>query len=191
MAAYFDDVDHPLIAKLTGIKIHRDAEDPRATKVEFIFADNDYLSENSLVKEFQTTSDSKDLGDSDFDWTDDLKPIKTEIKWKSDEKNLCKLKPTSYEDEETFTPGSFFSSFFECTHPEIANGIGQLIAESFYPMALDWYTGDAADDDDFDFDDESFSDEDDSEDESEDDGAAEIDLEEKDAKPAKRARTEQ
>lgn len=110
--------------------------------------------------------------------------------------NLCKIKPTvepKDEEDDNFEPGSFFSSFFESENPEIVNGIGQIIAQNFYPIAFDWYTGEAVGNyDDFsDLEEEDYSgDSDDDEEDSEDDGAAEIDLDEKDGKPAaKKAKT--
>lgn len=187
---YFDDVDQPLIAKLKDVSVSKDPQDPRACTITFVFHDNDFLAENTLTKEFKLKKDATPLGHEDFDWSEDLIPIKTEIKWKSDDVNLVKKKPTTEpegDNEDEFEPGSFFSSFFDSTSPAIANGIGQVIALNFHPVAIDWYTGDAigAFDSlsDFDVDD----DDEDDEDESEDD-AEEIELDEKD-KPTKKAKT--
>lgn len=102
--------------------------------------------------------------------------------------NLCKKNPVKEPtkgDVDTFEPGSFFSTFFECTHTAIVNSIGQSIVNMFYPQVADWYTGEAlasmADYDDFD---------DDEDDEEDDDDADEIDLEEEEKRATKKAKTE-
>ncbi|CAO1628491.1 unnamed protein product [Parajaminaea phylloscopi] len=194
MAPYFDDVDQPLLAKLKTVDVTKDLEDPRICKITFTFHDNDFLSENTLVKEFVPKEGAAPLGHEDFEWTEDLLPKKTEIQWKSDEVNLCKKKPTTEpqgDDDDEFEPGSFFSSFFDSESPAIASGIAQVIASNFFPIAVDWFTGDAigAFDSLSDFDVDDDDEDDDDEDESDDDGAAEIDLDEKD-KPSKRAKTQ-
>lgn len=188
IAPYFDDVDAPLIAKLKDIRVHRDVEDPRGAKVEFVFHDNDFLADNTLVKEFVVKPDANPLGSEDFDWSEDLEAKPCTIQWKSDEVNLCKKKPTAAvedDDDDAFEPGSFFSSFFESTSPQIANGIGQAIVNTFYPSVIEWYTGEAIGA--FgDFDDDMF----DSEEDEEDDDAEEIDLEEEEKK-TKKPKTDQ
>lgn len=191
---YFDDVDQPLLVKLKDVDVKKNVEDPRICTITFTFDDNEYLSENKLVKEFTLKEGAAPLGHEDFEWTEDLVPKKTEIKWKSEEVNLCKKKPTMEPKDggdDEFEPGSFFSSFFQSTSPAIASGIAQVIALNFFPIAIDWYTGDAigAFDSlsDFDVDDE---DDDEDDDESDDDEAEEIDLDEKDRKPSKRAKTQ-
>ncbi|PWN30338.1 hypothetical protein BDZ90DRAFT_276805 [Jaminaea rosea] len=195
---YFDDVDSPLITKIKNVKVTRPAEDPRGASITFEFHDNEFLAESSITKVFKPKADARPLGHEDFEWSEDLVPQTCSVKWTDDEHNLCKKKPTvepKDEDDDNFEPGSFFSSFFESENPEIVNGIGQIIAQNFYPIAFDWYTGEAIgnydDLDDFDVEDFDDEDEEDEEDDSEDDGAAEIDLDEKDGKPAaKKAKTQ-
>lgn len=104
--------------------------------------------------------------------------------------NLCKKNPVKEpkdDDEDSFEPGSFFSAFFECVHPGVVCGIGQTIANNFYPQAIEWYTGEAVDFDESLLEDD-FDDEDDEDDE--DDDAAEIDLEEDEKRASKKAKTQ-
>lgn len=171
----------------------RDSQELRKYTIEFIFNENDYLENNTLTKVFSPKKDCPALGEDDMRWADCLETTKSDIKWKNDKVNLCKLKPTSNPEggSESFEPGSFFSSFFESDHPEVANGIGQIIADEVWPNAFDWYTGDAVASGAFDFSDDEEDDDDDEDDEeeSEDDGAEEIDLDEKDKPATKKQKT--
>lgn len=142
---YIDDDDHEALSYITDIKVHRDASDPRPAKVEFVstacdrvdipcllanfvttrqllqvFSENPFFSNTSLVKEFTLDSEAAELG-PEFDFAQDLVPKKTEIEWKSDDKNLVKKKPTEGgRDSDSFEPGSFFSSFFANEDKEVS-----------------------------------------------------------------------
>ncbi|KAK0551652.1 hypothetical protein OC846_002872 [Tilletia horrida] len=189
---YIDDDDHELLSHITDIKVHRDSSDPRAATIEFFFSPNDYISDASLKKEYKLIADAPALGDK-FEFSEHTQPQATSISWKSDEKNLCKLKPTrvldaegvaqngkplAEEDIDEFDPGSFFSSLFENTNKALAGALGEAIVDEFFQNAIGFYTNSVAQD--FGF--EDFDDEED--DEEDDDDAAEIDLE--DDEPAKK-----
>lgn len=170
---YIDDADHEALSYLSDVQVERDIEDPRAATITFSFRENPYFSNEKLVKTFGLVDGAKTLED-EFNFLEETKPEKTQIDWKSDDKNLSKLKPTiGGPESDDFEPGSFFSTFFENTDPEVAGGIGHALISDFWPNAIAFYTGD-----DFDFDDDEFdSDEDEEDEEDEEDDAAEIDLE--------------
>ncbi|CDS00090.1 hypothetical protein [Sporisorium scitamineum] len=149
---YIDDADHDALSYLSNVEVHRDVEDPRAAEIIFTFRENPYFSNDKLVKKFPLVDGAKSLED-DFNFIDQTNPEKTQIDWKSDDKNLCKLKPTiGGPDSDDFEPGSFFSVFFENTDSEVAGGIGHVLMMNFWPGAIDYYTGN----DDLDFDEDGF-----------------------------------
>lgn len=181
---YIDDADHDALSYLSNIEVDRDIEDPRAATITFHFRENPYFSNDKLVKKFSLVKGAKSLED-EFNFLEETRPEKTQIDWKSDDKNLVKLKPTiGGPDSDDFEPGSFFSTFFENTDREVAGGIGHAIME-FWPKAIDFYTG--ADDLDFDEDDFDSEDEEDEE-EDDDDDDAEIDLGEEEEPPKKKSK---
>lgn len=193
---YIDDDDHALLNSLTKIDVKRDAADPRAATIEFHFAPNDYISDAVLTKEFKLDPKAGPFS-SQFDFAAETIPQKSEIHWKSDAKNLAKLKPTvgdlkeidvdaeeeDDEEEDDFEPGSFFSSFFDSQSRQVAGSIGRAIVEDLYPNAVQHYEQPSL------FEDDDEDDEDDEEDEEEeDDDDREIDLEEEEKRPSKKAR---
>jgi len=187
---YIDDDDHPLLDHLKRIDVQRDVNDPRACKIAFHFAPNDFISDEVLVKSFELAQDARKA--TAFDFAADLVPVKTTISWKSDDVNLAKNKPTKgdlnddEDEEDDFEPGSFFSSFFESDSPQIAGSIGRAIVEDLYPNAIQHFEMPALyqdEDEEDDYDDEEEDEED------EDDADREIDLEEEEKKrPSKKAR---
>ncbi|PWY97007.1 hypothetical protein BCV70DRAFT_203249 [Testicularia cyperi] len=180
---YIDDTDHEALSYLSNIDVERDVEDPRAATITFSFRENPFFSDEKLVKKFSLVDGAKSLED-EFNFLEETKPEPTKINWKSDDKNLSKLKPTiGGPDSDDFEPGSFFSTFFENDNQEIAGGIGHAIIMDFWPGAIDFYTG--ADDLD-DFDEEDFEDDDDED----DDDDAEIDLEDDDQPPKKKTKND-
>ncbi|CAO1623475.1 unnamed protein product [Sympodiomycopsis kandeliae] len=189
VSSYVDDEDWQVLAFLKEVKVVRSAEDPRGCSITFSFKDNKFLASNEITKKFVVKKDATAMGSQEFDWEQDLEPKKAEVQWKGDDVDLCKKNPVKLptdDDMDTFEPGSFFSTFFECTHPSIASNIGQAIADSLYPDAADWYTGEADSGVDF-FDD--FDEEEDEEDEEDEDDAEEIDLEEDEKRASKKAKT--
>ncbi|KAJ1018063.1 hypothetical protein NDA16_004932 [Ustilago loliicola] len=179
---YIDDADHEALSYLSNVEVDRDIEDPRAATITFSFRENPYFSNEKLVKKFSLVDGAKSLED-EFNFLEETKPEKTQIDWKSDDKNLCKLKPTiGGPDSDDFEPGSFFSTFFENEDQEVAGGIGHALIMDFWPGAIDFYTGA----DDLDFDDEDDFDSEDDEDE--DDDEAEIDLEDDEQPPKKKSK---
>ncbi|WFD33904.1 hypothetical protein MCUN1_000730 [Malassezia cuniculi] len=193
---YIDDDDHQLLDSLTKIDVKRNPDDLRGALIEFHFKPNDFISDSVLVKEFKADPDSEPFS-VDFDFAADTVPVKTQINWKSDDKNLSKLKPTvgdlkEVEDEEDeepdFEPGSFFSSFFDSESRQVAGSIGRAIVEEFFPFAVEHFRGEMDDEEEFDEDDEDEDEDDDEEDEEdEDDDQREIDLEEEE-RPRKKGR---
>ncbi|KAN0063933.1 hypothetical protein ACQY0O_003539 [Thecaphora frezii] len=183
MNVYVDDADHEALSYLSDVKVDRDLDDPRAATITFSFRENPFFSDKELVKKFALKEDAKSLED-EFNFVEETKPEKTEINWKSDDKNLCKLHPTvGGRDSDDFEPGSFFSTFFENTDSEIASGIGHSIIVDWYPNAIEFYLGaneGYMDEDDFD------SEEDEEED---DDDAEEIDLEAEESRPKKKTKS--
>lgn len=171
---YIDDADHEALSYLSDVHVDRKIEDPRAATITFSFRENPFFSNDKLVKTFSLVDGAKTLED-EFNFLEETKPEKTQIDWKSDDKNLSKLRPTiGGPESDDFEPGSFFSTFFENTDPEVAGGIGHAIIMDFWPNAIDFYTGV----EDLDFDEDDFdSDEDEEEEEDEENEAAEIDLE--------------
>lgn len=178
---YIDDADHEALSYLSNVEIDRDAADPRPATITFTFRENPFFSNEKLTKKFTLVEGAKSLED-EFNFLEETRPQKTEIDWKSDDKNLCKLKPTiGGPDSDDFEPGSFFSTFFENTDPEIAGGIGHALIMDFWPGAIDFYTGS----DDLDFDEDDFDSEDEEDD---DDDDAEIDLEDEEEPPKKKSK---
>ncbi|CAD7069198.1 unnamed protein product [Tilletia caries] len=153
---YIDDDDHALLSHITDIQVSRNSSDPRAATIEFFFSPNDFINDASLKKEFTLAKDASPLGDK-FVFHEDTVPGPTAISWKSDEKNLCKLKPTKgpevgangagangaagdeLEDEDDFEPGSFFSSLFDNTSKAIAGVLGENIVDELYQNAIGFY----------------------------------------------------
>ncbi|PWN51230.1 hypothetical protein IE53DRAFT_58711 [Violaceomyces palustris] len=183
---YIDDVDHEALSHLSNITVERDLEDPRAASVTFEFRENPYFTNASLTKKFTLAPDAVSLED-DFNFVEHTVPEKTEIDWKSDDKNLVKLKPTvgGQSGDEEFEPGSFFSTFFDNTNKE--GGIGHTIIAEFYPKAIEFYMGETDDADIYDM--EDFSDDDEEDEEDDDDDDREIDLEAEDERPSKKAKS--
>ncbi|KAJ1656039.1 hypothetical protein IWQ61_004326 [Dispira simplex] len=104
-----------LLSLLKAIEVERDAENPAKFKVHLRFADNDYLVNNHIVREF-------DLDES----TNELVSEVPKIEWK-DGKNLT-VPP---EGEE----GSFFH-WFTSDDPSV----GELIANDLFPNAVRYFT---------------------------------------------------
>lgn len=192
---YIDDDDQQLLNSLSKIDVKRNADDLRGARIEFHFQPNDFISDAVLVKEFKPDPEAGEFT-TKFDFAADTVPVKTQISWKSDDKNLCKLKPTvgdlkenegDEDDEEPdFEPGSFFSSFFDSESRQVAGSIGRAIVEELFPFAIEHFKGETDDDEAFDEDeDEEDDDEEDEEDEEDDD--REIDLEEEE-RPKKKGR---
>ncbi|KAJ9475298.1 hypothetical protein PHBOTO_005383 [Pseudozyma hubeiensis] len=180
---YIDDADHDALSYLSNVEVDRNIEDPRAATITFSFRENPYFSNDKLVKEFSLVDGAKSLED-EFNFLEETKPEKTQIDWKSDDKNLVKLKPTiGGPESDDFEPGSFFSTFFENTDPEVAGGIGHALIMDFWPGAIDFYTGA----DDLDFDEDDFDSEDEDDEDEDDDDDAEIDLED-DEPPKKKSK---
>ncbi|EPQ27953.1 uncharacterized protein PFL1_04280 [Pseudozyma flocculosa PF-1] len=180
MNVYIDDADHEALSYLSGVRVERDLDDPRAATIVFSFRENPFFSDAELVKKFPLAEGAKTL-EEQFNFVEETVPQKTEINWKSDDKNLCKLKPTvGGRDSDDFEPGSFFSTFFANTDTEVAGGIGHTIMVDWFPNALDFYLGEDT------FDDEDFDSEEDEEDE--DDEDAEIDLEAEEERPKKKTK---
>ncbi|WFD29259.1 hypothetical protein MSPP1_000266 [Malassezia sp. CBS 17886] len=193
---YIDDDDHALLNHLTKVDVKRDVADPRAATVEFHFSPNEYINDSVLVKEFALDPKAGDFT-TQFDFASETVPKKTPIHWKSDEKNLAKLKPTvgdlkadlgeveeeDEEDEDDFEPGSFFSSFFDSESRQVAGGIGRAVVEDLFPNAVQHYETPAL----FDEDDDE---EDEEDEEDEDDDDREIDLEAEDDRPKKKTRAQ-
>lgn len=186
---YIDDDDHALLDSITKIVVERDAADPRAAKISFHFAPNEFISDEVLVKEF-TLDPKAGPFTSQFDFAFETVPQKTAIHWKSDAKNLSKLKPTvgdlkdeteedDEEDADDFEPGSFFSSFFDSESRQVAGSIGRAIVEDLYPNAIEYFENPSV------FEEEETDEE---EEEDEDDDDREIDLEADEQPPAKKAR---
>lgn len=179
---YIDDADHEALSYLSNVDVERDLNDPRAATITFSFRENPFFSNDKLAKKFSLVDGADSLED-EFNFLEQTTPEKTQIDWKSDDKNLCKLKPTvGGPDSDDFEPGSFFSTFFENTDQEIAGGIGHAIIMDFWPGAIDFYTGA----DDLDFDEDDF----DSEEDEEDEDDAEIDLEDDDQPPKKKSKAD-
>ncbi|SNX87651.1 related to SET protein (Protein phosphatase 2A inhibitor) [Melanopsichium pennsylvanicum] len=181
---YIDDADHEALSYLSNIEVERDIDDPRAATITFHFRENPYFSNDKLVKKFSLVDGAKSLED-EFNFLEETKPEKTDINWKSDDKNLVKLKPTTGgPDSDDFEPGSFFSTFFDNQDKEVAGGIGHALIMDFWPGAIDFYTGA----DDLDFDEDDFDSEDEEDDEDDDD--AEIDLEDDEQPPKKKTKAD-
>ncbi|WFD42687.1 hypothetical protein MPSI1_001335 [Malassezia psittaci] len=188
---YIDDDDHALLDYVTKIDVKRDVNDPRAASIEFHFAPNDFIEDKVLVKEFKLDPKAGEFS-SQFDFASETIPQPTKIQWKSDEKNLSKLKPTvgdlveGKEDDDDedidFEPGSFFSSFFDSESRQVAGSIGRAIVEDLYPNAVQHYENPSL------YEDEEDDDEDEDDEEDEDDDDREIDLEEEESRPKKKTR---
>ncbi|WFC98599.1 hypothetical protein MYAM1_001329 [Malassezia yamatoensis] len=187
---YIDDDDHALLDSVTKINVERDVNDPRAASIHFHFAPNDFIEDKVLVKEFPLDPKAGEFS-SQFDFASETIPQPTKIQWKSDEKNLSKLKPTvgdlvegKEDDEEDidFEPGSFFSSFFDSESRQVAGSIGRAIVEDLYPNAVQHYENPSL------YEDEEDDDEDEDDEEDEDDDDREIDLEEEESRPKKKTR---
>lgn len=141
MFRYVDEEDQAVLEHLQTIKLHRDAKDPRAVGIEFVFAPNEFFTNTTLRKDFELTKDSDKL--PHFELSSDTTTKKVAIDWKSDEVNQCKKRPTKGSIEDDFEPGSFFSSFFDSDDVEIAGGIADQLVNDLYPRALEFYTGEA------------------------------------------------
>ena len=180
---YIDDDDHALLDHLTKLVVTRKPEDPRSARIEMHFSPNEHISDEVLVKEFAPRPDAGEIT-GEFDFVADTVPRKTTIHWKSDDKNLAKLKPTTGGEDEAdpdFEPGSFFSSFFESDSPLVAGSIGRAIVDDLYPSAIEHFKGEGGDPD--------LDEEEEDEEEDEDDADREIDLEEEEEHPRKKGRS--
>ena len=187
---YIDDEDHALLDHLIKVDVQRDVNDPRAARIEFHFKPNDFINDTVLVKEFKLAPEAGEFS-AEFDFAANTVPVKTPISWKSDKVNLVKNKPTvgdlkgdpteendDEEGDDDFEPGSFFSSFFDSESRQVAGSIGRAIVEDLFPNAVQHFETPAL-----------YDDEEDEEDEEDDDDAdREIDLEEEDKRPSKKAR---
>jgi len=185
--------DNDALSYLSDLELKVDPEDPRAFELVFTFNENPYFSNATLTKSFVlaeenaagSSSKAKANGNItddmlNFDPEEDLKPLKTNIDWKSSEKNLCEKHPRSFlEGDEDFEgdPGSFFWWFGdEVDHFQL----GPLLSNSIIPNCIDHFLGiaDGCQSDDED---------DDSEDEEDEEDEDEIDLED-DERPKKRSK---
>ncbi|KAG7558171.1 hypothetical protein FFLO_02898 [Filobasidium floriforme] len=125
------------------------------------------------VKKVQEeTGEEVKLANTFFDEMDDLFGLSTEIKWKSDEMNLCKLFPRDEpdaEDENDFDAGDRGSFFHFFTEQVDADGLASMLWQDILPNCVAYFEGNGADNE---------SDADDSMDEEdmEDDMLGEIDL---------------
>lgn len=131
--------DRPLLKHITDIRVLRDLNEIRNLRLEFDFSDNAYFSDKTLVKEFVAKKDAPQIGE-EFDWVEHLIAKKTTINWKSEDKNLAKKHPSQTADEDGEF-GSLFASFFENDKGDPAPAIGEIIAFTFFPNAIDYYTG--------------------------------------------------
>ena len=102
MFRYVDEEDQAVLEHLQTIKLHRDAKDPRAVGIEFVFAPNEFFTNTTLRKDFELTKDSDKL--PHFELSSDTTTKKVAIDWKSDEVNQCKKRPTKGSIEDDFEP---------------------------------------------------------------------------------------
>ena len=140
---YLENADIEALAYLTDFSIERTGEDgdPRPAKFNFTFAKNPYFSDTTLTKEFKLRSDAPSLK-ADYDYIQEVVPVKTQINWIDDEHNLAKKNPQKGgQEDDDFEPGSFFSCFFESEKMEVAGPIAMGLQDDFYPNAVEAYTG--------------------------------------------------
>ncbi|KAJ7169487.1 hypothetical protein C8R46DRAFT_1088938 [Mycena filopes] len=176
--------DQLALSYLEDLWITRDTVEPRCYTLEFYFKENPFFSNTVLKKEYKynappSAADDKPDADGitetmlDFSWERDVEAQAFKIDWKDSEKALTKLYPEADgedEDDMSVDTGSFFNFF------EKANDGGELgitIANEIFPEAIEYFLGQAGDDDI------------DSDDEDEDDEAEEIDLEKPKSKKQK------
>ncbi|KIK71359.1 hypothetical protein GYMLUDRAFT_90335 [Collybiopsis luxurians FD-317 M1] len=175
--------DQVALSYLEDLWIQRDPVESRCFTVEFHFKENPHFTNTVLKKEYKhvpspaaadETPDADGLTESmlDFSWERDVKPSSMKIDWKDPEKALTKQYPREKgedEDDEPAESGSFFN-YFE--YDDDPFEIGLNISNEIFPEAIDYFLGEAGNDDL------------DSDDEEDDDDAEEIDLEQ--PKPKKR-----
>ncbi|KAE9410697.1 hypothetical protein BT96DRAFT_870417 [Gymnopus androsaceus JB14] len=176
--------DQVALTYLEDLWVQRDPVEPRCFTVEFHFKENPHFSNTVLTKEYKwvappAAADEKPDADGltesmlDFSWDRDVKPSSMKIDWKDPAKALTKLyprEPAEDADEGPAESGSFFN-YFEIE--EDPYGLGLNISNEVFPEAIDYFLGEAGDD------------EMDSDDEEDEDDADEIDLEQPKSKKQK------
>jgi len=170
--------DQAALSHLEDVWIARHPEEKRCFTIEFHFKENPYFSDSVLKKEYKYLPAAAAAGDipdengitdtmCQFAWDENVAPQAIKINWKEDSRNLTKLHPQVFDEEDDLPsePGSFFNFFEKESDPY---DLGIVIAHELFPDVIDWFLGtnQAGDDDS----DEEYSEEDD---ENED----EIDLE--------------
>jgi len=170
--------DQAALSYLDDVWITRNPEERRCFTIEFYFKENPFFSDSVLKKEYKYISTATDGGDPDengitpamceFTWDKNSVPQAMKINWKDDSKNLTKLHPQIWVEEEDdlpSEPGSFFNFFEQEKDPY---DLGIVLANELFPEAIEYFLGvnqEAGDD----------SDEEDSEED--DENEDEIDLE--------------
>ncbi len=211
ISVYFSNEDLEALEHVTDVSVERPADgDPRPSKIIFTFAENPFFADEKLVKEFRLKDPKSELT-ADFDYMEEVEPVKTAIAWKDDAHNLAAKYPQkggpgtaasggedgdlSALEQEEFEPGSFFSCFFESTNIDVCGPIAMSLQDTFFPNAIKIYEGELEedmegmfDDSDDEEDEEDDDEEDEDDEESEEDPNAEIDLEEEEKRPNKRAK---
>ncbi|KAJ1979552.1 hypothetical protein H4R34_002785 [Dimargaris verticillata] len=133
-----------LLGALDAIDIEREPEEPAKFKIYLRFNDNDYLADNTIVKQFGFE-----------EATGEILCASTKIQWKDDKKNLTN--PPEGED----------TCFFKWFAADDAD-VGSIIASDIFPNAIHYYQADVDDEDD-EGEEELLSEEDEDEDDDEDD----------------------
>ncbi|KAJ7275406.1 hypothetical protein B0H12DRAFT_1087120 [Mycena haematopus] len=170
--------DQVALSYLEDLWVARDPVEPRCYTIEFYFKENPFFSNTVLKKEYKYNAppgaaDEKPDADGitesmlDFSWERDVEPQAIKIDWKDPENALTKLHPSQRDeedDEDTIMDMGSFFNFFEKNEDPL--DIGITIANEVFPDAIEFFLGQAGqDDEDLDSGDE------------DDDEAEEIDLE--------------
>lgn len=193
LVTFFDSEDADAMSYLDNLTVeYPDLEkgDPRPVKLTFSFLENPYFNNKQLVKEFTLKPDAPAVK-AEFDLTEVGQTTKTEIDWKDEEHNIAKKNPqVKSSKDDDFDPGSFFSHFFEGTDLEVVGPVATALIVDLWQNAIGIYTGKHENVDLGLFNDDLETDDEDEEDEEDDDEDpnAEIDLEEFDERPKKKAR---
>jgi template-activating factor I len=182
--------DQLALSYLEDLWVARDSQEPRCYTIEFHFKENPFFTDSVLKKTFSYVAHPENnekpgedgITDAmlEFAWERDAKNEPTTINWKDDAHNLVKLYPREKQDDGDdddmpAEPGSFFNFFTTSTDPY---DVGTTIANEIFPEAIDYFLGNAGNEE---------AGSDDEEEESDDDDAEEIDLEKPRPKKARRA----
>ncbi|ORX33675.1 hypothetical protein BD324DRAFT_639133 [Kockovaella imperatae] len=179
--------DKQALSYLTDIELKQDPSDPRPFELVFHFDENPFFSNSTLSKKYSlpkgvepAPADGSVTEQMASFSADELEVSVQKIDWKSDDKNLCKLQPRAQAEDDQIE-GDFGSFFWYFESPTDDFGIGLTIQDEVLPDAVEYYTGQANEDE------GEFEDYDEDElDEEDGDDDEEIDLEDEEDEPQKK-----